>query len=170
MRSRDFRTETRPSRSGLAWTLAGALALGVAAQQALAARAELRHAEALVVEARRDASALQERVKRATRRTGADQAALARALAATESPPAQVLRDLVGLMPPGVRFEGLELTYGPEVLLVAQVVARRVADYDDFLDRLAGSSRFESVEPGPETRAAELRATVRAAYRARHSR
>jgi hypothetical protein len=165
MGARDFSTERRGSRSGLVWTVAGALALGVAAQQALAARAELGRAQGLVVEARRDVSALRERLKRTTARPGADQAVRVRALSLTASPPAQVLGDMVALMPSGVRFDHLELTYGREVGIVVQVVARRVADYDEFLERLTASSRFGSVEPGPETREAELRASVRAVHR-----
>jgi Tfp pilus assembly protein PilN len=165
MRARDFSTARRPSRRGLVWTVAGALALGVAAQQALAARAELGRARELVVEARRDVSALRERLKRTTTRPGADQAVLVRALTLTASPPSQVLRDMVALMPSGVRFDRLELTYGREVGIVVQVVARRVVDYDEFLEKLAASNRFGSVEPGPETREAELRASLRAVYR-----
>ena len=166
MRVRDFSTEGRSSRSGLALTLAGALAFGVAAQQALAARFELSQARVLAVEARRDLSALRERLRQITARPGADQAAMDRALSVTTSPPSQVLRDMVELMPAGVRFDHLELTYGGEVEIQALVVARRVGDYDEFMERLASSSRFRSVEPGPETRVPELRASVRAVYRA----
>jgi Tfp pilus assembly protein PilN len=169
MRSRDFSTKGRASESGLAWALAGALALGVGAQQALAARAELSQARLRVAEARREASALGERLKRTTARSGADQAVIVRALAATLSPPSQVLRDMVALMPSGVRFDSLQVTYGREVTVEAQVVARRVADYDAFLERLAAPGRFGSVEPGPETREAELRASLRAVYLAEPS-
>ena len=165
MRARDFSTERRSSRSGLALALAGALALGVAAQQALVARAELGRAEARVAEARREVSALRERLKQIEARPGVDQAAMARAFAATTKPPAQVVRDMVTLMPPGVRLDRLDLTYGPEVEVLVRVVARRALDYDEFLDRLAVSSRFGSLEPGPETREGELRTTVRAVYR-----
>jgi Tfp pilus assembly protein PilN len=164
MRTRDFSSAGRSSGSGLAWTLAGALVLGVAAQQALAARAELGLAEARVAAARREASTLDDRLKRTSARPGADQAVIVRALAAAAAPPSQVLRHLVALMPSGVRFDTVQLTYGREVAVEAQVVARRVADYDAFLERLASSSRFGSVEPGPETREAELRASVRAVY------
>jgi hypothetical protein len=164
MRTRDFSTAARSSGSGIAWTLAGALALGVAAQQALAARAELTQAQARVAVARREANTLEERLKRTTARSGADQIVIVRALAVAAAPPSQVLRDMVALMPSGVRFDNLQLTYGRGVAVEAQVVARRVADYDAFLERLAASSRFGSVEPGPETREAELRASVSAVY------
>lgn len=165
MRARDFSTERRSSRGGLALALAGALAFGVAAQQALVARAELGRAEGRVAEARREVSALRERLKQIDARPGVDQAAMARAFAATTKPPSQVVRDMVTLMPPGVRLDRLDLTYGPEVEVQVRVVARRVADYDEFVDRLAASSRFAALEPGPETREGELRTTLRAVYR-----
>jgi hypothetical protein len=76
-----------------------------------------------------------------------------------------VLHDMVALMPSGVRFDGLVLTYGPEVEIQAQVVALQVADFDEFMDRLALSSRFDLVEPGPEVREGEMRASLRAVYR-----
>jgi hypothetical protein len=164
MRTRDFSTAGRSSGSGLAWTLAGALVVVVAAQQTLAARAELGQAQARVMVARQEARALDERLKGTAARPGADQAVIVRALMARGAPPSRVLREVVALMPPGVRFDNLQLTYGREVAVEAKVVARRVADYDAFLERLAASTRFGSVEPGPETREAELRATVRAIY------
>lgn len=147
-------------------TLAGGLVLAAAAHQAFAALGELRQARARVVEAHREVSALRERLKRIEARSGADQAAIIRAMAATTSPPSQVLRDLVALMPSGVRFSSLELTYGREVEIAVRVLARRVADYDAFMERLVVSSRFGSVEPGPESREAEMQASFRAVYRA----
>jgi Tfp pilus assembly protein PilN len=164
-RPRDFGTARGASRSGLALTVAGGLALALAAQQALAARGELRQAEARVIEAKRETSDLRERMKQSEARPGPAQAALVRAVASTMSPPSAILRDLVALMPGGVRLDRLELTYGPEVEVSGLVVARRPADYDAFLDRLSSSSRFGALEPGPETREDELRVAVRAVYR-----
>jgi multidrug resistance efflux pump len=164
MRARDFSTKPRRPRSGISLALVGALALSVAAQQTWSARAELRRAQTRVLEARRDVVAARERVKRLEARSESDQAAIVQAFAATGSPPSRVLHDMIALMPPGVRFDNFQLTYGRDVAVEAQVVARRVADYDEFLDRLAASSRFGSVHPGPETREAELRAGVRAVY------
>jgi hypothetical protein len=169
-RARDFSTKRRASRKGLALTLASALAFAIAAQQTLASRAQLHEAEARAAEARRDLTALRDRLKRADGRSGADQAAMARAVGATQSPPSRVLRDMIGLMPSGVRFDHLELIYGREVEVEVEVVARRVADYDEFMERLAASSRFASVAPGPEVREAEMRASVHAVYRAGASR
>jgi len=145
--------------------VAGGLVLALAVQQMLAARGELRQAEARVIEAKREVSLLRERVKRSEARPGQAQAALVRAVAADTAPPSRVLRDFVSLMPGGVRLDRLELTYGPEVELSGLVVARRVADYDAFLDRLSSSSRFGALEPGPEAREDDLRATVRVVYR-----
>jgi hypothetical protein len=165
MRARNFSTVRRPSGKGLALTLAGALALVVAAQQALVARAELRRADARVTEARREVGALRERLKRIEARPGVAQTALVRALAAESSPPSAVLGDLVALMPAGIRLDHLELAYGPRVEVEAAIVARGVADYDGFLDQISASSRFGALEPGPETRAGELHTTLRLVYR-----
>ena len=164
-RARDFGTARSASRSGLAFTVASGLALALAAQQTLAARSDLRQAEARVIEAKRETSALRERLKRSEARPGPGQAALVRGVASAKAPPSAVLRDLVALMPAGVRLDRLELTYGPEVEVSSVVVARRVADYDEFLDRLSSSPRFGALEPGPETREDDLRATVRVLYR-----
>jgi hypothetical protein len=76
-----------------------------------------------------------------------------------------VLGDVVELLPPGVRLDALELTYGTAIELNLQVVARAARDYDQFIERLASSERFAAVEPGPERREGELRVAVRAAYR-----
>lgn len=164
-RARDFGTARSASRSGLAFTVASGLVLAFAAQQTLAARGELRQAEVLILEAKRETSVLRERVKRSEARPGAAQAALVRAVASAGAPPSAVLRDFVALMPEGVRLDRLELAYGPEVEVSALVVARRVADYDEFLEHLSSSNRFGSLEPGPEAREGELRATVRTVYR-----
>jgi len=164
MRARNFSSEPRSSRSALGLTLVGALVLALAAQQAFSARVELGKAQARVAEARQVLGALRERSK-GSARTGPDQVALARALAASAAPPSQVLHDMIVLMPSGVRFDGLELTYGPEVEIQAQVVALRVADYDEFMERLALSNRFDFVEPGPEVREGGMRARLRAVYR-----
>ena len=148
-------------------TLASAAALVVAAQQAFTTRVEAGRAENLLVEARRDLGALRDRLKRMSVRPGPDRVALVRARAATMAPPSQVLRDLIDLMPPGVRFDSLEMTYGPEVEIQALVVALAVGDYDEFMERLARSGRFASIEPGPEERGADMRANLRAVYRVR---
>ena len=92
---------------------------------------------------------------------------MVRAMGATQSPPSQVLRDVIGLMPAGVRFEHLELIYGRDIELEVLVIARRVADYDEFLVRLAASSRFVSIAPGPEIREPEMRTNLHAVYRPR---
>ncbi len=164
-RARDFGTTRSASRSGLAFTVASGLALALAAQQTLAARGELRQAQARVIEVKRETSVLHERMRQSEARPGPVQAALLRAVASAKAPPSAILRDFVALMPGGVRLDRLELTYGPEVEVSGVVVARRVADYDEFLDRLSSSNRFGALEPGPEAREDDLRATVRVVYR-----
>jgi hypothetical protein len=166
MRARDFSTQAPSSRSGLGLATAAALALAFAAQQTVAARGDLGGAGARLAEARRDLTALRERLTRAEGRAGVDQAVLVRAVGATLSPPSRVLSDLIGLMPSGVRFDRVELAYGRDVEVQIEVVARRVADYDAFLERLGASSRFASVTPGPEVREAEMRASLHAVYHA----
>jgi Tfp pilus assembly protein PilN len=165
MRSRDFSTMRRPSGSGLALTAAGLLALIVATQQALEARSELRQADARVTEASRTLGALRQDVKRIEARPGTIQAALARALAAESAPPSEVLRDLVALLPGGVRLDGLTIAYGKDVEIEAAIVAREAADYDVFLEHISASSRFGSVAPGAETREGEVHTTLHLLYR-----
>jgi hypothetical protein len=165
MRARDFSSQPRSSRSGLGLNLAGALALALAAQQAIAARVELGRVEARVAEARRELEVLRQRSKGTAHSAAPAQVALARAMAASAAPPSLVLHDMVALMPSGVRFDGLELTYGPEIEVQVRVVALQVADFDEFMERLALSSRFDLVEPGPEVREGEMRASLRAVYR-----
>jgi len=146
--------------------LVSALVFGLAAQQACAARAAQDRARSRVAEARGDVTALRERLRRLEARSGADDAAIGRALAAAAAPPPRVLADVVALLPGDVRLDGLSLSYGERIELDLQVVARRARDYDLFLERLTASPRFEAVLPGPERREGEVRANVRAAYSA----
>jgi hypothetical protein len=89
----------------------------------------------------------------------------ARALLTEKAQPDEVLSDLAGLMPAGVRLDGITLAYGERLAVEIQCVADGPASYDRFLDRLAESSAFAGLEPGQEARGGgELRATVRAEY------
>lgn len=170
MHRRDFSTRPEPSRGGRALVVLGALLLGLAAHQALRARSARDRVRTQVEEARRGVSELKDRLERRSAGSGAEAAAVSRALAASAAPPSMVLGDVVGLLPAGVRLDALDLTYGPAIQLNLQVVARAARDYDRFIERLAGSERFAAVEPGPERREGELRVAVRAAYRPRPAR
>jgi hypothetical protein len=89
----------------------------------------------------------------------------ARALLTETAQPDEVLSDLAGLMPAGVRLDGVTLAYGERLAVEMQCVADGPASYDRFLDRLAESPAFAGLEPGQEARGGgELRATVRAEY------
>jgi Tfp pilus assembly protein PilN len=145
----------------------GVVLLGLAAQQAYAARSALERARSQVSEQRQVLSDLKERERRAAgRREGS--VTTARALAASHSPPSRVLGDLVALLPPGVRLNSIGLTYGEGVEVDLQVVARQSRDYDQFMERLARTGRFEAVRPGAERREGELRVDIRMTYRPDH--
>ncbi len=164
----DFSTHPRPSRSvwpGGLLVLCAVLAAGAGleARQALEAR---RVARAEMDALRNELASAQRRL--ATLESGRQQEGerlAARARLTVEVPPHRVLAELAALLPPGVRLSELGLSYERQLLLDAQLVARRPADYDAFLDRLASSPRFADVLPGPESRDGELRASLRASYR-----
>jgi len=164
-RSRDFSTRPEPSRRGWALVLVGALVFAVAAQQATRARSVREEVRSQVAEARRSLAELRERLPRRDAGSRDDAGVTARAVAASDAPPSRVLGDVATLLPAGVRLDGLDLTYGREVEVRLQVVARQASDYDAFIERLARSARFEGVELGPERREGEVRVSVRAAYR-----
>jgi hypothetical protein len=165
--TRDFSTRGhRGSRQNVALLVVGAVALALATQQALAARGARDEARSRLERARTDVASLRDQLGRAGgsgRSAGVGQ----RSLLAREAPPPRVLADVVALLPQNVRLDGLALTYGSHVELDLQVVARRAAEYDLFLERLTGSPLFTGVLPGTEVREGEVRAAVRARYVAR---
>jgi hypothetical protein len=73
--------------------------------------------------------------------------------------------ELSALLPPEVRLQSLDLDYRERLVLDLHVVALRAEAYDLFLARLAESTRFADVVPGPENRQGELAASVRMSYR-----
>lgn len=166
MRARDFSTHPEPSRPGLGLALAGALVFAVTAQQACAARSTLAAARSQVVAARQRVADVRASLERRGAGSSDDGGAVAPAFTASAAPPSQVLRDLVALLPSGVRLDGLGLTYGRTVEIDLQVVARGARDYDELIEGLTRSARFDDVQPGPERREGEVRASVRARYRA----
>ena len=164
-RSRDFSTRPEPSRRGWALVLVGAFVFAVAARQATTARSVREAVRSQVTEARRSLAELGARLPPREAGTRDEAGVNTRALAALEAPPSTVLGDVAMLLPAGVRLDSLDLTYGREVEVRLQVVARQAGDYDAFIERLARSARFDGVEPGPERREGEVRVSVRAAYR-----
>lgn len=161
-RQPDFSTSPRPSRVP-AWerlaVVAGALALLLAGAAAWRARADARDARARV------ASVLEE-VESSARRLHALESRArpgAPRLPASEAPPARVVAAVASLLPGDVRLEALSIDYRQGVLEIA-VLAREAAAWDRVLDRLSRDRRFDDVRPGPESRDAEVRSTVRARW------
>lgn len=165
----DFSTRPAPS-SQPGWLAAGLLSIAVALAlwaglDARAALGERQEAKATVGVLRSDLAASQRRLAGLeARRRGDGERLAARARLTMEAPPHRVLSDLTALLPPDVRLSELSLVYEGALRVEAQLVARRAAAYDAFLDRLVASPRFSEVNPGPEAREGELRATVNARY------
>ena len=165
----DFSTRPAPS-SQPGWLTAGLLSIAVALGlwagfDARAALRERREARAAVDSLRSELAASQRRLAGLEARRGGDGDRLAaRARLTLEAAPHRVLSDLTALLPPDVRLSELSLVYEVALRVEAQLVARRAAAYDAFLDRLVASPRFSEVNPGPEAREGELRATVNARY------
>ena len=143
------------------------LVLTLASLDACMARAARNEAGARAAAARDRVAALRERIRTLEARSTSDDAFMSRAIAAEAAPPAGVLAEIAGLLPGGVRLDGFTVRYDRGVTVDLLVVARGARDYDLFLDRLSASSRFEAVQPGPESREGEIHASVRAAYRVR---
>jgi hypothetical protein len=116
-------------------------------------------------QAHRETEATRARLQVLKARAGPEQTLAAKALLTAEAPPPRVVSDLLRLMPPDVRLEGLGLTYGASLQVDLQVVARGTAAYDLFVDRLEQSPLFTDVLPGDENRGGEVRAAIQATYR-----
>ena len=164
---RDFSSGPRRRRpSARDWVLfgAGALAFLVSAGVAWQAWREARAARGRVVAVRAERDAAAARVRALEAHLRRDSLAT-QAWLTVEAPPPRVVADLAELLPPEVRLEELSLKYGARLEIAMIVAARRAADYDLFLERLAASPRFGDVVPGMENRGGEVRAELKAAYR-----
>ena len=161
-RQPDFSTSPRPSRVS-AWErlalVSGVLALLLAGAAAWRARADARDARARlasvlgeVQSSGRRLHALESRARPGTLR-----------LPASEAPPARVVAAVAALLPGDVRLEAFSIDYRQGVLEIA-VFAREAAAWDRLLDRLSRDRRFDDVRPGPESRDAEVKSTVRARW------
>jgi hypothetical protein len=164
-RLRDFSTRPVPSGRGYAFVGTAALVLGLAAYEGWSSRAALAEVRARVVAERDSVADLREKLGR--REPGGEQeaSAVSRALAAESAPPSRIVADVVDLLPPGVRLDGLSFGYGRRIDVDLQVVARSPRDYDAFMERLARSPRFDAITPGAERREGEVRVAVGATYR-----
>ena len=74
------------------------------------------------------------------------------------------MADLAAVLPGDVRLERLSIDYARGGALEMHVVARDAAAWDRLLARLERAPEFREVEPGPETRDAEVRSVVRARW------
>lgn len=163
----DLSTHPRPrvARGDVLLAIVGAVAFLWAAGAAIRAREEAARARSALGAVESEATRNEARLRALGARGGSEAERLAQrvALNAEASVP-RVLADLTALMPEEVRLRVLQVTYGEEVSVEAQVEARGVDAWDVFLDRLVASKRFKGITPGPEAREGELRVTIRMLY------
>jgi Tfp pilus assembly protein PilN len=126
------------------------------------ARSSSRYLDGLRAELQRERDRLRELESR--RRAGASVMTSKLALTA-EAPPARVLAQLSGLLPPDVRLDSVGFTYGERLEIEAVAVARRPSSYDLLLERLSASPLFGEIQPGPEARQGEMRGSLRFVYK-----
>lgn len=156
----------RSSRADRLLALAGALACLLALASAVRARQEAARARGALatVEAETERGEARLRALGPSRDGGEAERLASRLASNADAPLPRVLADLASLMPGDVRLQTLQVSYGEDVSVEAQVEARSVAAWDAFLDRLEASSRFRALAPGPEAREGELRVTLRMLY------
>lgn len=164
-RAPDF--STRPARAGLRLTpdllvaVVAGLILLRSGWLALESTRKASAAEAVVSALRADVETARTRLSALDSRKRTDGDVLTSQLVLTaQLPPARIVAELAALLPADVRLDGLSLRYGGTLDVDAQVVARRPAAYDTFLERLSDSA-FQDVLPGAEVREGEMRASVR---------
>jgi len=168
----DFSTRRRVGSPRLLDVLLLALSVAAliwSATAAVAARRELEGARLALQELRERAPAEERRLHdiESSRRDRND--ALAnQALQTLTSPPARILSDIETALPSGARLEALSLTYGREAVeLEIQLLAHSPETYDEFVARVEGSGRFGHLAFGSESRSGEMKASLRADYRAK---
>lgn len=166
----DFSTRLDVSRSHKRWeallvAVAAALFVASVAAAPEAAR-NAREREASIAELRHEVEGLRGRLRSLESGRHAGGSLLTSQLVLTaEAPPTRVLAEIAALLPPDVRLESVGLAYGARLEIETVAVARQPASYDLFLERLAASPSFSEILPGPEAREAEMRGSVRMAYR-----
>jgi len=169
---RDFSTRPRPgrfSRAQRALLLGGTAAFLLAAWTVGDDWGELRAARARLAQARAEAEAVRTRVRELQGRGGPEQTLARQAVLTADAAPPRVLAELAQLLPGDVRLEAVSLSYGEQVEVELRVAARHPGSFDLFLDRLQRSPAFAEALPGDEDRRGDMRATIRARYRASRS-
>jgi Tfp pilus assembly protein PilN len=114
--------------------------------------ADFKRARQHVADVRRDTEAAQARLKTMEARSAPTAALATQALLSADAAPPRVLADLAALMPPDVKLDTLNLTYGEGIGMSMHVSAKGTGAYEAFLQRLESSPLFEEVVPGEETR------------------
>jgi hypothetical protein len=160
-RQPDFSSVARPKR-GPTWdtlaVLAGALLLALALAGAWRARNEARLARARLAEVRREAEAASGRLRALEARARGEAHGL---LPAAEARPAEIVAGIASALPCDARLERLSIDYARGGALEMHVVARDAAAWDLLLERMERAPQFRDVEPGPESREAEVRSLIR---------
>jgi hypothetical protein len=161
---------TRPRRrtrfaDGALVAAAGVLLLS-AGWSALASRAERGRVRSALAEVQTELNAAQSRLLALGVRRGGETERLASRieLTATAAPP-RLLREITALLPEGVRLRSVSIDYGEVAAVALDVEARSPASWDDFLERLVRSERFEAVRPGQERREGEIRSAIHMNWR-----
>jgi hypothetical protein len=165
---RDFSTRPRdagPRTLDVALVAVGAVALLWSAYAAFAAGREAAARRASVTAARQELESSRTRLGDLESRS-VDATLARQSLLNLDAPPPRVLEELAAVMPSDVRLASVSMKYGERLELELIVIARSSTAYDVFLERLQSSPAFEHVLPGEENRDGEVRATVRAGYRA----
>ncbi len=157
----------RTSRGDQALLAGAILLVALAGYATFDAWGRLRAAQAAVDEVRTEADVVKSRVRALSTRPASAEALAQQAVASALGPPPQIVTDLGLLLPPDVRLESLQLTYGVDVGLVISVNARSRSSYDTFLERLERSPAFAEVVLGDEDRSEGVRAMVSARYERR---
>jgi Tfp pilus assembly protein PilN len=127
--------------------------------------ADFKRARQHVADVRRDTEAAQARLKTMEARSAPTAALATQALLSADAAPPRVLADLAALMPPDVKLDTLNLTYGEGIGMSMHVSAKGTGAYEAFLQRLESSPLFEEVVPGEETRDGGVSASIEMRYR-----
>jgi hypothetical protein len=127
--------------------------------------ADFKRARQHVADVRRDTEAAQARLKTMEARSAPTAALATQALLSAEAAPPRVLAELAALMPPDVKLDSLNLTYGEGIGMSMHVSAKGAGAYEAFLQRLESSPLFDEVVPGEETRDGGVAASIEMRYR-----
>lgn len=158
----DFSTRPqarRPPRWEVVSGVLGLLVLAATGVLAWRARDEARATEARLAEVRRELDQQQARLRALA--AGAERNAHA---ARDGASPVRIVHGIATVLPSDARLERLTIDYAHGTLLELGVEARSAASWDRLLEGLEGSPDFAEVAPGPESRQAEVRTTIRARW------